>query len=193
MKNWIGLLLIGLASCGVFQKQPKDEKKPVWRAEGMAQHLQGLAGQQALYVAFDSLYYLQNLLEAGVQFDLATLANKLTSFRDTYEPGQFNNYGSAEIVSGRPKLETSRQLILVDRAELFLSAEDYMSLLLYSWEKLEKGGTLLLIRPKPSALPRGTTPAAEPGEGRSAGQISMQKLTVDSTLSPFVYMQMIQK
>lgn len=193
MKNWIGLLLIGLASCGVFQKQPKVENKPVWRADGLRERVLLLPGQQTLYVAFDSLYYIHWLQETGVRFDLASTPQMLRLFRETYEPGQFSNYGSAEIVAGRPKLETNRQLILIDRAELFLSAEDYMSLLLYSWEKLEKGGTLLLIRPKPAALPRGTTPAAEPGEGRSAGQISMQKLTIDSTLSPFVYMQIIQK
>lgn len=193
MKKWIILLLIGLASCGVFRKKQNEAEKPIWRVDAATELVEISTGQQALYVAFDSLYYLPWLAEAGMQIDLTSTPQSLSKFSAAYERGQFNNYSTVEILNGRPKSEKNPQFILIDRAELFLSAADFMELLVYSWEKLDKGGSLFLIRPKDNALPKGMEPPAQAGEGASAGKISLRKQTIDTTLSPFVYIQIIQK
>lgn len=193
MKKWIGLLLIGLASCGVLRKQQTAAEKPVWRIDGITQLVKLQPAQQTLYVGFDSLFYLDWLATAQAQIAVASTPKMLQSFIEQYEPGQFNNYSTVALRAGRPRSEAQRQLILIDRAELFLNADDYMSLLLYSWAKLEKGGSLVLIKPKASALPKDMAPPAEAGEGATAGQISLGRQSIDTTLSPYVNIQIIHK
>lgn len=172
------LWLLGLAACTATQKTPKVPSLYTPAPAVQVVRLLDLqAGQSVLYLSFDSLPYLELLLQQPVQVQLAAAENEVDRLSELPQ-AQAQPLQWTVLSAGGLRSEAFYDRILVDHSHAAADPEAQSSLLGQLLPRLQPNGRLVYLSRK-SSQPRDLLKV----QTQLQENLGLRKSSIDTTVS----------